>query len=148
MHSDPCELLARHAWSLHVSLHRFPHVPQLNPPCPAGSSSPPLTTNGGSFGAVSLSPFHHYLRLLLSLPHPQPHPLCFPPSLHLPHLHHIFISEQWRIIIIIIIIPLPLCWCPCWLCPRSSDRFSDAALRIALRPHLVHAKKKVQPKAT
>ena len=46
------EVLARNRWSLHVCLSHFPHV-QFNPPCPAGSSSLPLTTNGGLSGAIS-----------------------------------------------------------------------------------------------
>ena len=54
MNSVRCELLARNRWRLHVSLHWLPHVPQLNPLCPDGSTSPPLITNGGLFGVVSL----------------------------------------------------------------------------------------------
>jgi hypothetical protein len=50
--SKHCEALACHRWSLHVSRHSFPHVTQLNSHCPAGSSSPLLTTNGGSSGAI------------------------------------------------------------------------------------------------
>jgi hypothetical protein len=52
--SDRCEVLARDGWSLHVSLHIFPaYYATLNSPCPAGSSSLLLTTNGESSGVIS-----------------------------------------------------------------------------------------------
>src|SRR6266566_8728042 len=76
-------------------------------------------------------PLHRHLRLLLSLPHTY---YAFPVSLISLIFHHIFISDQWGLIII----PLTLCWCHCWLCPRSSRRFSGAAPS----PHLIHAKRR------
>jgi hypothetical protein len=51
--SKLCEILARHGWSLHVSLHRFSARYSTQSLCPAGSTSLPLTMNGVLFGAVS-----------------------------------------------------------------------------------------------